>query len=175
MAFSLLSLSSLPKPIKGGELTCIKISESVYQKGLQLCNTNLIGRLLLKKGSQPLKRCDLKLILQKDWKMVSDWKLVPLSKGYFDIHFSLEEDMRRAWGYGSCPLDSGLYQWQRDFDPYHPSLQTHAQVWIRMYGLSQEYWDPRTLMEIACGIGTPLQLDRATREVSGIILECSLK
>ena len=33
-----------------------------------------------------------------------------------------------------------------------------------MYGLSQDYWHPRHLMEIARGVGTPLQLDKATKE-----------
>ncbi|XP_050378170.1 uncharacterized protein LOC126795363 [Argentina anserina] len=33
-----------------------------------------------------------------------------------------------------------------------------------MYGLSQDYWHSRHLMEIARGVGTPLQLDKATKE-----------
>ncbi|XP_050379729.1 uncharacterized protein LOC126797093 [Argentina anserina] len=33
-----------------------------------------------------------------------------------------------------------------------------------MYGLSQDYWHPQHLMDIARGVGTPLQLDKATKE-----------
>ncbi|KAM1028662.1 hypothetical protein ACFX13_042009 [Malus domestica] len=40
---------------------------------------------------------------------------------------------------------------------------THAQVWIRIYGLSRDYWHPHHLLEIAKGVGT-LQLDKATKE-----------
>ena len=53
---------------------------------------------------------------------------------------------------------------EKDFNPYNPALHTHAQVWVRLYGLSQENWDPRTLLEIACAIGAPLQLDKPTKE-----------
>ncbi|GAY69203.1 hypothetical protein CUMW_270130 [Citrus unshiu] len=57
-----------------------------------------------------------------------------------------------AWSGGTCSLPSGvfrLYQWKKDFDPYNPALHTHAQVWVHLYGLSQENWDPITLLEIA--------------------------
>ncbi|KAK9280313.1 hypothetical protein L1049_014001 [Liquidambar formosana] len=43
-------------------------------------------------------------------------------------------------------------------------VQIHSlsQVWIRIYGLSQEYWSKQNLMEIARGVGIPCQIDRAT-------------
>ncbi|TQD72519.1 hypothetical protein C1H46_041926 [Malus baccata] len=75
--------------------------------------------------------------------------------------------MRRAWGGGTCTLATGLFRlpkWTPDFKPGDVLPQTHAQVWIKIFGLSQEYWHPRHLMEIARGVGTPLQLDSATRE-----------
>lgn len=94
------------------------------------------------------------------------WRLVPLGKGYYDIHFSTEDDMRRVWGGRTCTLAQGIFQSQRqpDFKPGNMLPQSHAQVWVKIYGLSQECWHPRHLMEIARGIGTPLQLDKATRE-----------
>lgn len=48
--------------------------------------------------------------------------------------------------------------------PYTTQIQTHSQVWIRLYGISAEYWHPRLLMEMARGVGTPLQLDPMTKE-----------
>ncbi|XP_024178903.1 uncharacterized protein LOC112184899 [Rosa chinensis] len=118
-------------------------------------------------GSTPLKLYDLKASLASLWKISSPWHLVPLGKGYFDIHFNTEEDMRRIWGGGTCTLASGLFrlsQWQPDFKPVDALHQTHSQIWVRLYGLSQDYWHPQHLMEIARGVGTPLQLDRATKE-----------
>lgn len=164
---SSIALSQLPIPTVRGEVTYIKISEDVYQEQLRTCRSNLIGRLLLRKGSMPMKTVDLKRALSVLWRLHGDWRLIPLGKGYFDIHLDTEDDMRRIWGGGACTLANGIFrlsQWVPDFQPGMVVPQTHAQVWVKFFGLSQDYWHPRTLMEIARGIGTPLQLDNATRE-----------
>ncbi|KAM2953591.1 hypothetical protein FF1_031959 [Malus domestica] len=164
---SSVNLSQLPSTTVRGDVTYVKISEDLYQEQLRSCRTNLIGWLLLKKGTMPMKTEFLKSALASLWKLHNSWKLVPLGKGYFDLHFSSEEDMRSVWGGGTCTLQFGLFrlsQWQPYFKPGDVLPQTHAQVWIKIYGLSQEYWHPRILMEIARGVGTPLQLDHATRE-----------
>ncbi|KAM2923719.1 hypothetical protein COP2_039916 [Malus domestica] len=114
-----------------------------------------------------MKTGALKSCLEDAWRPTAPWNLVPIGKGYFDIHFNKEDDMRRAWGGGTCTLATGLFRlskWTPDFKPGDVLPQTHAQVWIKIFGLSQEYWHPRHLMEIARGVGTPLQLDSATRE-----------
>ncbi len=81
------------------------------------CKTNLLGRLLLRKGSKPLKVEALKASLQTLWQPTAAWQLVPLARGYYDIHFGTEEDMRRVWSNETCSLDSGifrLFQWKPD-------------------------------------------------------------
>ncbi|XP_062013958.1 uncharacterized protein LOC133730367 [Rosa rugosa] len=164
---STVALSQLPTPVIRGDMTYVKINEALYQEQLKTFKTNLIGRLLQRKGSTPLKLHDLKASLTSLWKPSSPWRLVPLGRAYFDIHFATEEDMRRVWGGGTCTLASGLFrlsQWQPDFKPGDTLPQTHSQIWVRFYGLSQDYWHPQHLMEIARGVGTPLQLDRATKE-----------
>lgn len=161
-----LFLQNLPDPTVRGEMTYIRIEDDLYQKLIAACKTNLIGRLLLRKGSKPLKVEALKASLQTLWQPTAAWQLVPLARGYYDIHFGTEEDMRRVWSNGTCSLDSGifrLFQWKPDFDPYSPKIQSHSQVWIQIYGLSLEYWHPKILMSIARGVGIPLKLDRATR------------
>ncbi|CAN6702112.1 unnamed protein product [Malus baccata var. baccata] len=160
-------LSQLLTPVVRGDKTYVKISEDLYQEQLKLFQNNLLGRLLLKKGSTPMKTGDLKSCLEDAWRPTAPWNLVLIGKGYFDIHFNKEDDMRRAWGGGTCTLATGLFRlskWTPDFKPGDVLPQTHAQVWIKIFGLSQEYWHPRHLMEIARGVGTPLQLDSATRE-----------
>ncbi|XP_062010594.1 uncharacterized protein LOC133726979 [Rosa rugosa] len=164
---SSVSLSQLPAPVIRGDKTYVKINEALYQEQLKNFKTNLIGRLLLRKGSVPMKTSVLKGLLADLWRPAAPWRLVPLGKGYFDIHFGTEEDLRRVWGGGTCTLADGLFrlaQWKPDFVPGDVLPQTHAQLWIRLYGLSQDYWHPQHLMEIARGVGTPLQLDRATKE-----------
>ncbi|XP_024195688.1 uncharacterized protein LOC112198815 [Rosa chinensis] len=164
---SSINLNQLTAPVVRGDKIYVKINERIYQEQLKSFRTNLIGRLLLKKGSVPLKTIELKAALDSLWKPSGSWRLVPLGKGYFDIHFSTEEDMRRIWGGGTCTLASGIFrlsEWKPDFKPGDVMPQTHAQVWIQISGLSQDYWHPHLLMEIARGVGTPLQLDRATKE-----------
>ncbi|KAK3189485.1 hypothetical protein Dsin_029046 [Dipteronia sinensis] len=65
-----------------------------------------------------------------------------MARGYYVIHFSLEEDIRRIWASGTYTLTSGvfrLFQWKPDFNPYGLEIQTHAHVWIRIYCLCWEY------------------------------------
>lgn len=157
----------LPSPTIRGDTICVSVDKDLYQQQVSSCKTNLIGRLLLRKGSQPLKLENLKLYLQNLWVPKSAWKIVPLVRGFYDIHFNDEDDMRRIWSGGTCTLPTGvfrLYQWQPKFNPYDPKIQTHSQIWIKIYGLSLEFWHPRILMSVARGIGLPLQIDQATRD-----------
>jgi hypothetical protein len=55
-----------------------------------------------------------------------------------------------------------FYRWTRDFTP-KAQAQTHAQVWVRLMQLRQEYWGRQTLFEIASGLGTPLTIDEETQ------------
>ncbi|XP_024190658.1 uncharacterized protein LOC112194672 [Rosa chinensis] len=162
-----IPINTLAAPTIRGETVYVKINEQIYQEQLRACRTNLIGRLLLRKGSPPMKTETLKLSLQSLWQPVGPWHLVPIGKGYFDIHFNSEVDMHKAWGGGTCTLESGIFrlsQWKPDFKPGEVLPQTHAQIWIRISGLSQEYWHHHHILEIAHRVGTPLQLDAATKE-----------
>jgi len=65
---------------------------------------------------------------------------------------------------GVVNLRPGLmrfYCWTCDFTP-QAQVQTHAQIWVRLMHLPQEYQRKKTLFEIASGLGTPLILDDAT-------------
>ncbi|KAL6139640.1 hypothetical protein ACLB2K_057942 [Fragaria x ananassa] len=129
---SSVSLSQLPALIVRGDKTYIKINEALYQEQLKSFKTNLLGRLLLRKGSTPLKTADLKGMLNTLWRPSAPWRLVPLGKGYFDIHFATEEDLCRVWGGGTCTLSNGIFrlaQWKPDFVPGDVLPQTHAQLW----------------------------------------------
>ncbi|MCI33137.1 NBS resistance protein, partial [Trifolium medium] len=120
------------------------------------------------KGDKPVTAKELTLKLGSIWQGFAPWKLVPLGKGFFEFSFSLAEDKRKAWSLGTCNLKPGLLRlskWEPDFNP-HTQRQTHVQSWIRIYELPQEYWRPRTLFEIAGGVGTPLMLDEATKNRS---------
>ena len=94
-----IPISQLPAPKIRGDTVYVKINEEIYQQQLQTCRNNLIGRLLLRKGSSPLKTEVLKTSLNSLWRPAGPWRLVPIGKGYFDMHFSSEADMRKVWGW----------------------------------------------------------------------------
>lgn len=86
------NLSQLPSPTLRGDVVFVKINEDVYQQQLRKCKNCLLGRLLLRKGSQPMKLDQIKEALQALWKPLNDWHIMPLPKGYYHILFSSEAD-----------------------------------------------------------------------------------
>lgn len=159
-------MSQLPKPcLKLDELS-IKIPESEYIAGLESCKTHFHGRLLLSKGNVPLKLDDLRGKLLSLWKEIGPWKIISLGKGFYEFSFSSLDDARSVLAIGLWNLGSGslrVFSWTKDFSPYSLK-QTHAQVWVRFYGIPQEYWGPKILFTIASGLGVPICLDEATNK-----------
>ncbi|KAF3457448.1 hypothetical protein FNV43_RR02106 [Rhamnella rubrinervis] len=53
---------------------------------------------------------------------------------------------------------------------FNPATQksTNAQIWVRFYNLSWEFWHPHILMDLARGIGAPLKFDHSTIAKMGI-------
>lgn len=72
--------------------------------------------------------------------------------------------MKRVRTVGSWSLNPGilkLFAWSRDFSP-NTHQQTTTQVWLRIYGLSQEYWRKKILFAITSSVGTPICTDAIT-------------
>lgn len=112
-----------------------------------------------------MKIDDLRSCLAKLWQPLAQWHLVPLGKGFFEFGFFSIEDMRRVLAVGAWNLGQGVlrvFSWTADFIP-NLVPQTNVQCWIRILGLSQEYWRPKILFAIARGISSPLSLNDATK------------
>lgn len=101
--------------------------------------------------------------------------MISLGKGFFEFSFSSTEDLRSVWAIGSWNLKPGflrLSSWSPDFNP-NLQKQTHAQCWVCISGLPQEYWSPKIIFAIAGGIGTPIAIDEATKNAVLVIMhEC---
>lgn len=156
--------SQLPQPVIKGDRLSIVIPEEEYNDGMTACKFNLHARILWAKGSTPLTVQALKSKLSIMWKDLSQWGIQFLGKGFYELTFSRLEDVKRVRSVASWKLNPGimkLFAWTRDFSP---SLQnsTNAQVWVRIYGLAQEYWRPRILFAIAGSVGTPICTDSAS-------------
>jgi len=113
--------------------------------------------VICSKGSTPLTVVALRTKLSTLWKDLRRWGISSLGKGFYELTFSCLEDVKHVKSLSSWNLNLGimkLFTWTKDFCP---SLQnnTSAQVWVRIYGLPQEYWRPRILFAIASSAGTP--------------------
>lgn len=91
------------------------------------------------------------------WKPIGKWGITSLGRGFSEFSFSTVEDFRSV-------LKSGLlclFSWTPDFNPYL-QRQTTTRCWIRILGLSQEYWRPKIIFAIAGTLDVPICLDDAT-------------
>jgi hypothetical protein len=155
---------NLPRPTIRGDTLSIRITQPLYEKGVNFCKRNLRGRLVLSKGDKPYASKEIEDKLRKQWKTAAPWSLLSLGRGFYEFFFANESDMHNVWAMGTLNLKPGvlrLFEWTVDFD-MHNQRNTHAQVWIQLMALPQEYWMEQTLREIASAVGTPLVLDNAT-------------
>jgi hypothetical protein len=159
-----IPLSQFQQPVVKGDRLAIEIPEAAYEAGLEACKHNLHGRILWPKGSTPLSVVALKEKLALIWKVLSKWGIISLGKGYFEFTFSSLEDVRRVRSIPSWNLNPGhlkFFAWSKDFNP-KMQHNTSAQVWVKIFGLSQEYWHKNILFTIAGSIGTPICTDSVT-------------
>jgi hypothetical protein len=149
--------------VKGHDIA-IPIPEEEYSAGVDACKHNLHGRIIWPKGSTPLTVGALKNKLSPLWKDLSKWGVSSLGRGFYEFVFSTLEDVRRVRSSASWNLNPGLlklFAWSKDFNP-RVQQNASAQVWVRFYGLSQEYWRPNILFAIASSVGTPICIDAVT-------------
>lgn len=100
------------------------------------------------------------------WPSIGKWGVTSLGKGFFEFAFSSFEDVQRAKLVNAQTLPNGilkLFPWIKDLIP-STLKQTSAHVWIRIHGLSQEYWRPIIPFAIASSIGTPICIDSASNK-----------
>jgi hypothetical protein len=154
----------MPQPCLKGDDLAIMILEDDYMANVDACKLNLHGRVIWPKGATPLTVVALKNKLDTFWKGLSKWGITSLGRGYFEFVFSTLEDVNRVRSVASWSLNPGilkLFAWSKDFSPKTQRNST-AQVWVRFYGLSQEYWSKNILYTIAGSLGTPIGTDATT-------------
>ena len=126
-----------PTPTLMGETLSIKITQAIYERGMNFCKTNLQGRLVLSKGEKAYSTKEIESKLQKHWKTAGSWRMMSLGRGYYEFFFASEMDKCNVWAVGTVTLKPGvlrLFEWSKDFN-MHTQRNTHAQVWIRLLEL----------------------------------------
>ena len=154
----------MPVPVIKGDNFSISIPEEEYLVGIEECKHNLHGRVIWPKGSTPLTDASLRSKLAGIWKDLGRWGVSSIGRGYYEFVFSSIEGLRRVRSSGSWNLEPGLlklFTWTKDFKP-ELQQNSSAQVWLRIYGLPQEYWRPKILFAIASSVGSPICTDVAT-------------
>lgn len=155
--------SQLPQPVLKGDNLAIEIPEEEYVAGMETCKHNLHARIIWPKGSTPLTVFDLRAKLAVMWKNLGEWGISSLGSGYYELIFTSLEDIKRVRSIASWNLNPGvlkLFAWTRDFSLNNQNTSS-AQVWLRIYGLAQEYWRPKIMFAIASSVGTPICTDVA--------------
>jgi hypothetical protein len=84
------------------------ITQSAYAKGVEFCQRNLFGRLVLSKGDKPYTTKDLTTKLMKQWKIFGQWKMLSLGKGYYEFSFASLADLHAIWALGTINLKPGV-------------------------------------------------------------------
>ncbi|XP_062022512.1 uncharacterized protein LOC133738833 [Rosa rugosa] len=124
----------------------------------------LLARLHLASGEKPYSPADL----HKKLSQVRDWALAsyPMGKGYFTFSFASDAAVSMVWAQGAVSLKPGVLRFMRWTPNFSPANQrnTNAQVWVRLWDLGLQFWEPVTLFEIANGIGVPVKIDQNTLE-----------
>ncbi|KAL6219073.1 hypothetical protein ACLB2K_012279 [Fragaria x ananassa] len=161
-----IPIDDLPIPEILDGKTTITISEEGYQSGLDNCIHMVIRRVQLGLKDKPYSASDLSHKLSLLWGSLGAWKVIPMGKGYFTFSFSTDEDLSTVWVKGAIALKPGFLRFMRWVPNFSPANQRNrnAQVWVRFWDLGLEFWEPRTLFEIANGIGVPVKVDANTRE-----------
>lgn len=159
-----IPMSQLPQTTVKGKQVAISIPDEEYELGLEDCKNNLHGRIIWPKGATPLTVYALREKLKGVWQSFGHWGVSSIGRGYYEFCFSSIEDARRARSVGSLNLNPGflkLFTWTKEFSPNTQKNST-AQVWLRIYGLAQEYWRPKILFAIASSAGSPICTDENT-------------
>lgn len=157
-------MSQLPKPSRKGDDFAIPIPDDEYEIGLETCKNNLHARIIWPKGATPLTVHALREKLKPIWKSLGRWGVTSPGKGYYEFCFSSVEDARSVRSIASWNLNPGLlklFPWTKEFNS-NTQKNSSAQVWMRIYGLGQEYWRPKILFAIASSVGTPICTDSNT-------------
>ncbi|KAM5549741.1 hypothetical protein ABKV19_000917 [Rosa sericea] len=163
---SSIPIVDLPAPVVQDGKTTVMISEEAYQSGLNKCKHMLLGRLQLAFGDKPYSPPDLQRRLGVIWSGLGSWTIIPMGKGYYSFNFASADSLARVWAQGAIALKPGTLRFMKWVPNFSPASQknTNAQVWVRFWNLGLEFWEARTLSEIASGIGVPVKIDPNTLE-----------
>ncbi|XP_059075102.1 uncharacterized protein LOC131875098 [Cryptomeria japonica] len=104
------------------------------------------------------------------WKLKGSVDILAIPGGLFLFKFNVEEDpifvLSGSWAYGKHFLT--LAKWKPDFDP-STELNRMAPVWVRLPGLSLEFWDEQIFRWIGNSFDSYVVADSVTLNKSRLV------
>ncbi|KAI9071474.1 hypothetical protein K1719_046567 [Acacia pycnantha] len=145
---------------KEGDMPVIEFSKEVREVLVKGMEKTLIIKLL---GRSVIYR-DLLARTQALWRLRGTYQLVDMEGGFYFASFDLEEDYTKVLTGGPWML-FGAYltvqPWTIDFDPRSTKV-SNVVVWVRIPGLSFQYYHKSTLRAIGKLLGEVVKLDYST-------------
>jgi len=108
---------------------------------------------------------DLTKWIQLRWKPKGHIDLKLGAKGFFTLIFANLEDKERSFEEGPYFMhNAGLFMrhWEDRYNPDAEKLLA-APIWVRLYGLPTEFWDPDILEGIGNSIGAFVKVAESTK------------
>lgn len=105
-------------------------------------------------GFWPSER-DLAKWIQQRWKPKGHIDLKLGEKGFFTVIFSILEDKEIIFEGGPYFMNNSILfmrHWEDCYNPNHENMLA-APIWVRLFGLPMEFWDP----DILEGIGNTIR------------------
>lgn len=109
-------------PVQKGNYLSVTLDDKLHQIGLHEHEHSLIGRMLFKISLRQLLTTDqLKAALDYSWSIVGSWHIIPLGKGYYNIHSDNIIESNHILYKRSWPMEFGTMRSQLrtpNFNPY---------------------------------------------------------
>ncbi|XP_058727196.1 uncharacterized protein LOC131598631 [Vicia villosa] len=148
------------KTIRGYECPSFIFSEAEEKRIQKRWRRGVIVKLLGRKIGYKA----LETRLNQMWVRKGVISIIDLSNDYYLVAFSHEDDKKAALGNGPWFIYDHyltVKDWRPNFQPNTDSIDEVA-VWVRIYGLPIEYYDPRALTVFGNRIGRTIKVDKTT-------------
>lgn len=109
----------------------IRIPEVAYREGLECYRNNLRERLITRKGNIPLEASESRDKLIKLWSPITNWDLIPLRYGYFEIFIQIIGRSENCWSVRTSNISHVLHVYGWPF--LAPTFFLKAALWYYAY------------------------------------------
>lgn len=141
----------------------VELDVEEYKKGVEELRFSAMGRLFIPRNDPIPTTMEIKAKLVEGFH-IEDLKIIAMGRGLFHLILNNLEDQCKILSAGSLFMKPGIFcfnRWMLGFATVK-QMQTNTQVWIRLYNIPLEYQKHQNLLNIAMGVGLPIEIDPLT-------------